>query len=88
VAETLTIIYRPDLEKTFDLNLVLGACSEKTYEMDLEAWPTPSDTKYAKAIARLRQPNKLVFEYQAIQTDIQSEDMYIAPDENILEDLR
>jgi hypothetical protein len=87
VAETLTIMYRPDLDKTFNLNLAIGACTEKTLEIDLEAWPTPSDVKFAKAIARLRQPNKLVFEYQAIQTDIQSEDMYVAPDENILEDL-
>jgi hypothetical protein len=80
-------MYRPDLDKTFNLNLAIGACTEKTLEIDLEAWPTPSDVKFAKAIARLRQPNKLVFEYQAIQTDIQSEDMYVAPDENILEDL-
>ena len=87
VAEEFTIIFKPNLEITFDLNLVVGACSEKAYDLDIESWPSPSDIKYAKSKARLRQPNKLVFEYQAIETDIQSEDMYVAPDENILEDL-
>ncbi len=87
VLEKLTIIYRPELEKTLDLNLAIGACSEKTHVFELESWPTPSDVKYARSIARLRQPNQMVFEYQATQTDIQSEDMYVAPDENILEDL-
>ena len=81
----VVVSFRTGLEKKLELELAVGAYSEKTHSIELDPWPSPSDVKYINTVARLRQPNQLVFDYP-VQVNIQSEDMYIKPD-NPLEDL-
>jgi hypothetical protein len=86
ILEKLIISYREGIEQRISPNLAIGARSELTHKMELDTWPSSSDVKYASAVAWLRQPNQLLFEYPT-QTAIRSEDMYDTGSENILEDL-
>ena len=80
----VVISFRHGSEKKLDVEVFIGACSEKTHSIELDTWPSPSDVKYISAVVRLGQPNQLVFDYPA-QMEIQSDDMYVEPD-NPLED--
>lgn len=81
----MMISFHNGLEKLLELEVAVGACSEITHNVELDPWPSPSDVKHSSAVVRLSQPNQLIFDYPA-HLEIQSEDMYIEPD-NILEDL-
>jgi len=59
--------------------------SEITHSVDQEPWPSPTEAKAAKAVARLEQLNQMQFDYPA-GIEIESEDIYVEQ-ENILEDL-
>jgi hypothetical protein len=56
-----------------------------TVNVDLDNWPSPNETPHIQAVATIRQPNQLQFDYEAV-VNLVSEDIYVARD-NILEDL-
>lgn len=79
------ISLRNDMKIGLQLEVPIRPYSEITHSVDYEPWPSPAEAKTAKAVARLRQPNQMQFDYPA-GIEIDSEDMYVEQ-ENILEDL-
>jgi hypothetical protein len=79
------ISLRNEMNITLELEVPIKPYSEITHTVDLEPWPSPAAAKTVKAVARLRQPNQMQFDYPA-EIEIESEDMYVEQ-ENILEDL-
>lgn len=60
--------------------------SQERKEIPYEGWPSPGDLQNVKTVARVRLPNQMVFEYP-VEATITSEDIYIRPKDNILEDM-
>ncbi|MCC6188628.1 MAG: hypothetical protein IT318_06310 [Anaerolineales bacterium] len=67
------------------VGLKIGQRAKAEWEGDLSPWPSPSDCRAASAIAHCVPPNGVSFDV-TVSASLQSEDLYIAPD-NILEDL-
>lgn len=83
--QELMVNFRSGKPIELHLDGSLKACSDWHKEIDVENWPAPLEVSSANAVARIRQPNGLVFEYQ-VEVSLESEDIYIRPDD-ILEDL-
>jgi len=85
VFDELILTYRNGSAIKIPIIANISARYDSIIEKELEPWPSANDAKGITATAKLRQPNGLAFEYQAI-TEIHSKDIYDR-DENILEDL-
>lgn len=74
-----SIVLKPDRD--------VRAMSAEQLEISYSPWPSPDEAKVAQAIAQVRLPNRLVYEYSNVEASLTSQDFYIRPKDNILEDL-
>jgi len=85
ILDEVIITLQNGLEIRLAQNIPIGARSKDVVNLQYEPWPSSSDVESVHAVARLRQPNQLVFEYKS-DINLTSEDMYTRP-KDILEDL-
>lgn len=83
--DELILTYRNGSEVTIPFRTNITPRYNTMIEKEISPWPSPTEAKGITAIARMRQPNGLTFEFKAA-VDMQSKDIYDRGD-NILEDL-
>lgn len=83
--ETITLYYRNGSEKTLIIGKSLDPRKDTITEVEMELWPSAAEASGVNSIAKVRQPNGIVFDY-SVAIDIQSKDLY-ERDETLFEDL-
>lgn len=86
MVEEITLTLRTGTMIGFDPGLCVPARSQRQIDLPYNPWPSVGDVEVVQARAKVRLSNQMVYEYQA-EVSLISEDIYIRPNDNILEDL-
>lgn len=84
--ESVTLTLRTGTTIHLSSDQKISARSRAEIDLSYNPWPSAGDVETVHAVARMRLPNQMEYEYLA-EASVQSEDIYIRPRENILEDL-
>lgn len=86
VLERITITLARGAPLIYESEYLVAARSTKEFNLSLAPWPSAGELESVQVGARVRLPNQMVYEFP-VATDMISEDIYLRPKENILEDL-
>ena len=84
--EGFTITLRTGAMIVLDAEQRISARSQAKIELPYNPWPSAGELETVQATSRIRLSNKMVYEYE-VDVSMDSEDIYIRPKDNILEDL-